>query len=104
MVFLCDLIIVLPTLHILDVLFEPLADSDGLFQVVVTELSLAEARQLSGRGDGVADLPTVHGLPSQIVQMRSHIVEIDVLFQVCQTVDELAPDFGALVAGEVVVV
>jgi hypothetical protein len=103
-VLLCYFVVLLSALGLDDVLFEPLADSDGLFQVLVTELGLAEARELPGRGDSITDLAAVHRLSGEIVQMRSHIFEIHALVQLRQAVDELGPDLGATLGGEIVVV
>jgi hypothetical protein len=70
-VLLSNLIIILPTLDLSNIVLKLLAHANSLLQVRAVQFSLARARQLSRRGDRVADLSSVHAKPRHLSHAAS---------------------------------
>jgi hypothetical protein len=100
-ILLSNLIIVLPTLDLSNIILKLLAHADSLFQVRIVELCLAETSQLSRSSDRIADLSPVHRLLGQSMKVCFHVIEIYVFLDFRQTIDEFGPDLGSPVGVEV---
>jgi len=57
-----------------------------------TQYLLLEQRQLSRHRQGIADLPPVHLLVSQLIYMSIQLVEVNVFFVGAQHVEEVLPN------------
>lgn len=77
-ILLSNLIITLPPLDLSHMILKFLAHADSLLQMRILQRCFAKARQLPGRGDGVADLSPIRHLLGQSLEVDYHVVEIDV--------------------------
>ncbi len=100
-----QLIIRIPPLHPLQIPLEPPRHPNHMPQLRKRQRPAAELRELPRRRDGVADLPPVHVLVGQRVDVVVQVVVVDArLAEVAQPREEVAPDLAPLGFLEVVVV